>query len=178
MTFLPLSFFCKRSIPFSTLSIIISIEAGTRSSIFVLKQNSQSKDNLFLYLLIVAAKVLVSVSYDVGTFSHLWLSRRHKSSHTILHTDSLCGNQSILIYCLEKYCYNENDYTYFTKKNCILRKKYLAFHQVKEELWNLWDMLLGVLICLSRYTDITTRYTDITTRYTDITTRYTDITTL
>ena len=30
------------------------------------------------------------------------------------------------------------------KKNCILKDD-LAFHQVKEELWNLWDMLLGVL---------------------------------
>lgn len=40
-------------------------------------------------------------------------------------------------------CSKENDITHFTK-NCILTKTDLAFHQVKE-LWNVWDMLLGVL---------------------------------
>ena len=41
------------------------------------------------------------------------------------------------------YSYQNDNKTF--GKNLILRKTDLSFHQVKEELWNLWDVLLGVL---------------------------------
>ena len=33
----------------------------------------------------------------------------------------------------------------FLQQNCNLRKPDLAFHEVREELWNIWDMFLKVL---------------------------------
>ena len=33
----------------------------------------------------------------------------------------------------------------FLQENCNLRKPDLAFHEVREELWNIWDMFLKVL---------------------------------
>ena len=39
----------------------------------------------------------------------------------------------------------------FSQKQSILRKTDLAFHKVKEELWNLWDVLLEVLESLEYY---------------------------
>lgn len=39
----------------------------------------------------------------------------------------------------------------FSQKQSILRKIDLAFHKVKEELWNLWDVLLEVLESLEYY---------------------------
>lgn len=54
------------------------------------------------------------------------------------------AKQSVFIYSVGKFCSNENDKTHSTKKS-YFKKTISRLHQVKEELQNLWDMLIWVL---------------------------------
>ena len=91
-----------------------------------------------LHAFYLSAKICIHSFFSFYRMSYMQV-------HLISHFRENSSFLIIFIVHIATWTYSyQNDNKTFGK-NLILRKTDLSFHQVKEELWNLWDMLLGVL---------------------------------